>query len=66
MALDPLQMVVGGTVTVNEPLTVTVAVVVPVHPDALVPVMVYVVVEAGLAVTLAPVVALKPVAGDQV
>jgi hypothetical protein len=31
----------------------------------LVPVMVYVVVAVGLAVTVAPVVALNPVAGDQ-
>ena len=33
------------------------------HPAAEVPVMVYVVVEAGFAVTLEPVVADKPVAG---
>jgi len=44
---------------------VTVVVTVPVHPAALVPVIVYVVVVVGLAVTLVPVVALNPVAGDQ-
>ena len=47
-------------------LTVTVTVAVEVHPAALVPVIVYVVVDAGFAVTLAPVVALNPVAGDHV
>jgi len=46
-------------------LTVTVTVEVLVQPFEPVPVIVYVVVEAGLAVTLAPVVALNPVAGDQ-
>ena len=59
-------LVAEGTLMVGNGLTVTVAVVVPTQPAAEVPVMVYVVVEAGLAVTLAPVVALKPVAGDQV
>jgi hypothetical protein len=47
-------------------LTVTVTVVVPTQPAALVPVTVYVVVAAGFAVTLVPVVADKPVAGDHV
>jgi hypothetical protein len=51
---------------VMEPATVSVAVVVFTQPAASVPVMVYVVVDAGLADTLEPVVALKPVAGDQV
>jgi hypothetical protein len=45
--------------------TVTVEVAVP-DPQAPVPVTVYVVVVAGDAVTDAPVVALKPVAGDHV
>jgi hypothetical protein len=46
-------------------VTVTVAVAVPEHP-AVVPVTVYVVVEAGVAVTVVPVVADNPPAGDQV
>jgi len=45
---------------------VTVTVVVPVQPAALVPVTVYVVVAAGLAETDAPVVAESPVDGVQV
>jgi hypothetical protein len=65
-ALDPTQMVAGGQVINGNGFTVTVAVVVLLQPAALVPVMVYVVVEPGFAVTLAPVVADKPVAGDQV
>jgi hypothetical protein len=40
VVLDPLQMVAGGTVIVNELLTVTVAVVVDVQPAAEVPVIV--------------------------
>ena len=47
-------------------LTVTVTWVVAVHPLPLVPVTVYVVVEAGEAVTDEPVVELSPVAGLQV
>ncbi len=43
---------------------VTVAVAVFVQPLPSVPVTVYVVVEVGFAVTLAPVVALNAVAGD--
>jgi hypothetical protein len=46
-------------------LTVTVTCAVAVQPLA-VPVTVYVIVEEGLAETLAPVVALRPVAGDHV
>ena len=45
-------------------LTVTVTCAVAVQPLASVPVTVYVVVEEGLAETLAPVVLLSPVAGD--
>ena len=61
----PLQIVgeAGETVTVGNGVTVTVTVCVPLHPLA-VPVAVYVVVEDGLAVTVAPVVALNPPAGD--
>ena len=55
----------GGVTTSGSGLTVTVIVVVPVQPVAvLVPTTVYVVVITGLAVTLFPVVALKAVAGD--
>ena len=45
--------------------TVTTAVAVFKHPLTEVPVIVYVVVVVGFAVTLAPVVALNPVLGDQ-
>ena len=55
----------GATVTVGEGLTITVAVAVP-EPQGPVPVTVYVVVTVGQAVGEAPVVALSPVAGDQV
>ena len=66
VVLEPLQMVAAGTLMVGNGLTVTVTVVVPTQPAAEVPVTVYVVVVVGFAVTLAPVVALNPVAGDQV
>lgn len=49
----------------EKPTTETVTVPVPVHPTE-VPVTVYVVVAAGLAETVAPVVADRPVAGDHV
>jgi hypothetical protein len=45
---------------------VTVVVMALVHPAEVVPVTRYEVVTDGLAVTLEPVVALSPVAGDQV
>lgn len=61
----PVQIVPVFTVTAPPGLTVTVAVVTAEHVPAE-PVMVYVVVLPGFAVTLAPVVELKPVAGDQV
>jgi hypothetical protein len=60
---EPAQMVIGVAATVGKGLTVTVTVVVFVQPEADVPETVYVVVEAGLAVTEAPVVALNPVDG---
>jgi len=63
VAGDPAHMLGEFTVIVGFGFTVTVDVVVPVQPAAEVPVIVYVVVAAGLAVTLAPVVALKPVEG---
>ncbi len=61
----PTQIVPLFTVTVGSGFTVTVVVPVAVQVPA-VPVIVYTVVEAGLAVTLAPVVELSPVAGLQV
>jgi hypothetical protein len=68
LTLPPLQMegAEGVLVTVGRGFTVTVTVVVLVQPAALTPVTVYVVVAVGEAVTAAPVVALNPVAGDQV
>lgn len=53
-------------VTVGIALTVTVTVAVLTQPFDPVPVTVYVVVAAGVAVTLVPVVALNAVAGDQI
>jgi hypothetical protein len=64
VALDPGQIVAELTVTVGKGLTVTRAVAVLTQlPE--VPVTVYVVVDDGLAETLAPVVALNPVLGLQ-
>jgi hypothetical protein len=56
--------IAGGVFTVirGNGFMVTVTCAVAVHPEAS-PVTVYVVVEAGLAVTVAPVVALSAVAG---
>jgi len=65
VVLPPGQMAAEGQVIVGKGLIVTVVVPVPTQPAALVPVIVYVVVAAGFAVTLVPVVALNPVAGDQ-
>jgi hypothetical protein len=60
----PLQIeMFGDTVNVML-LTVIVTWAVAVQPLASVPVTVYVIVEDGLAETLAPVVLLRPVAGD--
>jgi uncharacterized membrane protein (DUF4010 family) len=53
-------------VTTGNGLTETVVVDEPTHPKLLVPVTVYVVVADGVAVTLAPVVADRPVAGNHV
>jgi len=53
----------GVTLMVRAELTVTVTVCVPEHPEV-VPVTVYVVVDAGLALTVEPTVVLKPVGGD--
>ena len=59
----PLQIAVfGETVTITV-VTVTVPCPVEVQPLTSVPVTVYVIVEVGLAVTVAPIVELKSVAG---
>jgi hypothetical protein len=64
---EPLQYAAATGVTVNTGigLTVIVCVRVPTQPAPLVPVTVYVVVDVALQVTVAPVDALKPVAGLQ-
>ena len=64
---EPTQMEVGeaDTVTDGSGLTVMVTVAVLVHPAEEVPVTVYVVVTVGVAVTEAPVDALRLVEGDQ-
>jgi hypothetical protein len=61
----PLHIVEGATVIVGWLAIVTVTCAVAVHPSAS-PVTVYVIVEEGLAVTVAPLVLLKEVAGLQV
>ena len=64
--LDPWQMVLAGVmVTLMGGPTVTVTLAVPVQPFASVDVTVYVMVEVGLAFTVAPVVVFKPVEGLQ-
>ena len=65
MADCPAQIVAGETLITGGGFTVTVTCAVAVHP-LLVPVTVYVVVVAGVAVTDEPVVLLKPVGGDHV
>ena len=55
----------GVTVSTGSALTVIVCVPVLTQPKALVPVIVYVLVAVALQVTVAPVDALRPVAGDQ-
>ena len=61
----PVQIFAAGETVKFKGVTVTVVVALAEH-DPVVPVTVYVVVAAGLAVTVAPVVADKPVDGDQV
>ncbi len=56
----------ASTLSTGYEFTVTVTVFEEVHPSVFVAVAVYVVVTAGLAVTVVPVVELKPVAGDHV
>jgi hypothetical protein len=62
VAEEPAHTVAELTVTESAPPIVTVEVAVPSQPEV-VPVTVYVVVAAGVAVTTEPVVALKPVEG---
>ena len=57
-------MVPAGVGAVGKALTVMVTVFVFEQPLASVPVMVYVWVEVGVAITVAPVVSFKPVPGD--
>jgi hypothetical protein len=59
----PAQIVAGETITFGCDTMVTVTCAEAVQPSAS-PVTVYVVVDEGVAVTAAPVVELKPVAGD--
>lgn len=66
VAVLPGHMVAEFTVTVGVGLTVRVDVAVVVHPAAEAAVIVYVVLTVGLAVTVDPVVALRPVDGLQV
>lgn len=60
----PAQTETLGDILNVIPLTVIVTCAVAVQPLTSVPVTVYVVVEDGLAETLAPVVLLRPVGGD--
>ena len=55
----------GVAETVGKEFTVTVMILVFTHPLASVPVIVYVVLVFGFAITVAPVVALSPVEGAQ-
>ena len=66
MAEPPEQIVALLAVGAIEPLTVTVDVAVAVQPAAEVPVMVYVVVTVGFAVTTAPVEELSVAEGVHV
>ena len=62
----PVHIVIGETEITGSGFTVTITDAVFTHPAAEVPVTVYVVVDAGLAETLVPVVALNPVEAAQV
>lgn len=64
---SPIQIAgeAGVHVTVGKGLTTTVILVVFVHPKATTPIIVYVVVTIGLAVTALPAEALSPVEGVQ-
>jgi hypothetical protein len=64
VAVLPEQIVGELTVTIGVGFTVTTAVLVDVQLPVI-PVTTYVVVEAGVAVTTDPLVALNPVEGDQ-
>jgi hypothetical protein len=63
---EPLQIATPApALMMGKVFTVTVVVAAPLHP-AVVPVIVYVVVPIGFAITVAPVVADNPVPGDHV
>ena len=63
---EPLQIATFEPAFIDgSAFTITVTDDVLLHPDALVPVTVYTLVALGLAVTLAPVVAERPVDGVQ-
>ena len=68
LELKPTQMAVGVAVMlkVGNGFIFTVMVVVPTQPFEFVPLMLYVVVAVGLAVTLVAVALLNPVEGDHV
>lgn len=63
---NPQLALFGVSVMVGFGLMITATVLVAVQPEAVVPVTVYTVLIVGLAVTVAPVIALSPVVGDQV
>ena len=56
----------AATMGFGRMVTTTLAVLLHAAGPVVVPVTVYVVVPAGVAITVAPVVVFKPVAGDQV
>jgi hypothetical protein len=63
---EPVQIaILEPALIAGKLFTVTVFAAVLLQPEALVPVTVYVVVIEGVAVTLAPLVAESPVAGNQ-
>ena len=67
VVVPPIQMIAGFLlieIAVGVGFTVTATVFVAVQPNSLAPVTVYVLVDVGLAVTVSPVAADKPVAGD--
>jgi hypothetical protein len=66
--LVPEQIVcVADGVTIGIGFTFTESIALPIHPvEVILPIIVYTVVILGFADTTAPVVALRPVEGDQV
>src|SRR6185369_14750147 len=66
VATPPSQIVALLTSTIGDWFTLTILVIVAVHPLKLVPVIVYVIVAVGLAETVDPVVEERFVAGDHI